>query len=352
MKERIHWIDVAKGLMIIGMVFNHIINYSTKMGVDISTFPWYHVGGAYGVFTMQSFFILSGYTTNFNQNFKHFMWKQIKGLLIPYVSFMLICSLVAYFVWGVPFVQEMYGEKYFFLIEGYWFLSALFVAKVLIYLINKISKSKKIELGGDFLLLVAGIAISEYYSEMPEPSHWHNWFHYRNGLCMAVFLPIGYYSKKYQVVEKYGLKIGLAYCVLYVATYLMTLLDINGYRYLAAPNYSHYLVPNLAEVNGFLLIPSYILYTVAGSVLVFWLSQKIEKSITLEFFGRTSLTIYCVHFTFIMLYAQFLSRLLPHESIIDAGGLFFAIAITTLASSALVAWLFEKKPFIYIIGKF
>ena len=95
MKERVHWIDVAKGLMMIGMVLNHIINYSAKMGVDISSFPWGEVGSVYGVFTMQSFFILSGYTTNFNHKFKTFMWKQVKGLLasvcVVYVNMLVDC---------------------------------------------------------------------------------------------------------------------------------------------------------------------------------------------------------------------------------------------------------------------
>ena len=81
MKERVHWIDVAKGLMMIGMVLNHIINYSAKVGVDISSVPWGEVGSVYGVFTMQSFFILSGDNTNLNNKFNNFMWKQVKGLI-------------------------------------------------------------------------------------------------------------------------------------------------------------------------------------------------------------------------------------------------------------------------------
>ncbi len=353
MKERIHWIDVAKGLMIIGMVINHIPNYCNRLDVDISSFPWFLTfGNAYGVFTMQSFFILSGYTTNFNQEFKTFFLKQVKGLLIPYLAFTLICSTIAYFTWGESLFVDCFGERWSFLVESYWFLTALFVAKVLMYFISRLSKKKIVELGGGILLLVLGIAVSEYYSEMPEPSHWHNWFHYRNGLCMAVFLPVGYYLNKYKVVERYGLWIGILYCVVYCITFLMTLLEIPNSSYLAAPSYTHYLVPNLAEVNGFLLIPSYLFYTIAGSVMVFWLSQKIVKNGTLEFFGKTSLTIYCVHFTFLMLFVMTLSPLIPHENFIGAGCLFFAIAITTLASSALVAWLFEKRPLKYMIGKF
>ena len=239
MKQRQSWIDIAKGLMIIGMVLNHITNYSHNMGVDITSFPYnFTVGHAYGVFTMQSFFILSGYTTNFDQDVWIFLKKQIKGLLLPYLSFMLIFQTIAYFIWGDSFVMDMYGEKYFFLVEGYWFLTALFVAKVAVFFMHKLTKNcNLLVLVGGILLLVAGIAISEYYSGKPEPSHWHNWFHYRNGLCMAVFLTIGYYLKKYHIVERYGLKIGVGYCILYCITYLMLLLRISGSQYLSAPNH-------------------------------------------------------------------------------------------------------------------
>ena len=196
------------------------------------------------------------------------------------------------------------------------------------------------------------MAISESYTNVPEPSHWHNWFHYRNGLCMAVFLPIGYYLQKYSVVEKYGLKIGIGYCVLYCATYLMVLLKIPYAEYISAPNYTHYLVPNLRDVNGFLLIPSYLFYTVTGSVLVFWLSQKMRENRYLEYYGKTSLTIYCVHFTFLVMYTKLFSVLIPHDGFVGAGLLFTAIGAATLLSSAIMSWVFDKKPMRYLIGKF
>ena len=354
MKQRQAWIDIAKGLMILGMVLNHITNYSLKMGIDISAFPWnFTVGHAYGVFTMQSFFILSGYTTNFEQGVGTFLKKQLKGLLLPYLSLMLVFQTISYLIWKEPFIMDMYGEKYFFLVEGYWFLTALFVAKVAVFFLHKLTKNNNLMvLGGGILLLIVGIAISEFYSGTPEPSHWHNWFHYRNGLCMAVFLTIGYYLKKYQIVERYGLKIGIGYCVLYCITYLLLLLGVLGSQYLVAPNYTHYLDPNLNNVNGFLLIPSYLFYCTAGSIMVFWIAQKIKSSKLFEYFGRTSLIIYCVHFTFLKLSIDILSDYMSVSGIFTSGVFWGIVAIVTLTASVLMAMLFERKPFTYLIGKF
>lgn len=169
---------------------------------------------------------------------------------------------------------------------------------------------------------------------------------------MAIFLPIGYYLKKYQVIEKYGFKIGIAYCVLYCITYMMVILEIPLSNYLAAPSYTHCLVPNLSEVNGFLLIPSYLFYTTTGSILVFWISRMVNISKVLEYFGRMSLTIYCIHFTFLTLFANIFSSYIHHESLFGAGALFLTVAVFTLMASAIVAWIFERKPFSYFIGKF
>ena len=127
MGKRVNWIDIAKGLMIIGMVLNHIPNYCNRLGVDISFFSgiWgLTFGHAYGVFTMQSFFILSGYTTNFDHGFLLFLKKQVKGLLIPYASVTLLFGLIGYLAWDEAFYIDVFGEKWNFLIESYWFLTA------------------------------------------------------------------------------------------------------------------------------------------------------------------------------------------------------------------------------------
>ena len=202
------------------------------------------------------------------------------------------------------------------------------------------------------MLLIIGIAISEFYQGAPEPTHWHNWFHYRNGLCMTVFLPIGYLLKEHKVVERYGLQIGVSYCILYCLTYLMLLLDIPSAQYFAAPGYTHFLTPNLNEVNGFILIPSYLLYTIAGSILVFWLSQKIGTCRVLEFFGKTSLLIYCLHIVVLRFFISICYRYFDTNSFIGAGSLFIVIAFLSLIICAVSAWLFDKRPLKYLAGKF
>lgn len=148
MKERVHWIDIAKGAMIIGMVLNHINLFCSRAGVDMSAFPWnFMIGHAYGVFTMQSFFILSGYTSNFNDEPAVFLKKQVKSLLVPWLAFSLLRA-VGNLAMGESLIVEQFGENYLCLAEGYWFLTALFMSKVMVYFFRRLSSNKVVELGG------------------------------------------------------------------------------------------------------------------------------------------------------------------------------------------------------------
>ena len=146
-KERLHWIDIAKGLMIIGMILNHIPNYTLKASLEFHL-PWWLIGNIFGVFTMQTFFLLSGYTSNFNIGFKPFFVKLCKGLLIPYFSFTILFKIIGILFLGEGIFEQIGDENIFFLIEGYWFLTALFVAKLILYGLVKISKDSLIAVMG------------------------------------------------------------------------------------------------------------------------------------------------------------------------------------------------------------
>lgn len=346
--ERIHWVDIAKGLMIIGMVLNHIPGVCSNYGIDISSFKFGPIGYVYGVFTMQTFFLLSGYTSNFDKGFGEFLKKQIKSLIIPYIFF-----LPLIFVIVKKMTMEVFGENYLLFVEGYWFLTALFLAKILAYALHRIN-NQILEWVGGILLLFIGVAINEWYSGAPEPSHYHNWFHYRNGLCMTIFITLGYYLRKSKIlsfINHYGIWIAIGYMVIYGATRLLYL-RYNFMVYFIAPSYTHYFVPNLNNVNGFLIIPSYLFYTITGSSIVIWFSMLINHCRWLEYLGRKTLIVYCVHFSLLCFYITFLSHYMVVDSLITAMLFFVIIAVVTMTSCAVIAKIFDYKPMMWLLGKF
>ena len=102
---------------------------------------------------MQTFFLLSGYTSNFNMGFKLFFIKLCKGLLIPYFSFTILFKFIGILFLGEGIFEQIGDENMFFLLEGFWFLSALFLAKLILYGLVKVSRDSLIAVMGGHLLL-------------------------------------------------------------------------------------------------------------------------------------------------------------------------------------------------------
>ena len=72
-----------------------------------------------------------------------------------------------------------------------WFLPALFLGKSLTWTFAKMNNNRSFVFVCLIIVLLLGFAITQTYIEMPDPAHYHNYFHYRNGLCMAIFIYIG-----------------------------------------------------------------------------------------------------------------------------------------------------------------
>ena len=120
--KRIEWVDTAKGIGIILVMFGH--NY-----LDWKFVFWFYA------FHMALFFFLSGYTFHFSEDFKSFVQKRVRGLLIPYVFFAVVISLYTWlsavthnntFSLGKAFVAYIIQTRYTHL----WFLPCLFLAEI------------------------------------------------------------------------------------------------------------------------------------------------------------------------------------------------------------------------------
>lgn len=82
-RPRIAYIDIAKGILIMCMLYGHIRVYGPMEGMnDPVMHIMSHTSGLYGAIFMQSFFIITGFCTSFTGGVKY-IWKNIKTLLIP-----------------------------------------------------------------------------------------------------------------------------------------------------------------------------------------------------------------------------------------------------------------------------
>ncbi len=95
MANRIHWIDLSKGILILIMVLGHVANFSKRAGVD-DTFLlfWWKIAWWYVPFYMQTFFVLSGFTSNFDKDGKPFFKSMCRSLAVPFFVFALIQQVI------------------------------------------------------------------------------------------------------------------------------------------------------------------------------------------------------------------------------------------------------------------
>lgn len=154
--NRITWVDIAKGLLILIVVWSHVpsIALSQRLGL-------HHEGlnimgklmFIFNCFFMHAFFVLSGYTTNFKKNFTEFFYSSFKSLIIPAFCFSIItCLLYSLLFQDLYFVHLVFSKEYWctgFLF--FWFLDALFLSRLFCYLLVKLVKNDII--GGVFCLL-------------------------------------------------------------------------------------------------------------------------------------------------------------------------------------------------------
>lgn len=162
--ERIQWIDIAKGIGISLVLIGHM-EIANPLLVFIESFH------------MALFFFLSGFTFNGSVDFKTFLGKKAKNLLLPYLSLGILYT---------PFVIATAGdsvnviettihwlkELLFFQQEGHiWFVGALFWANVLYYFLNKFLSNPYLKLAVSAVCFALGYAYTNFVGTLPWSIH-------------------------------------------------------------------------------------------------------------------------------------------------------------------------------------
>lgn len=184
-KRRIDWIDLVKGLCMIAIIQCHIYTNSFYSNL---LYVWELTG----------FFIVAGYTFKIDKSFKSFFKKKFCALVIPVFSFGIINLILASIFKHISIIKRLRGI--IFQIPGndddMWFVACLFVMELLYYFISKICAKEFIKSLFCFCFLICGLYIKEKYGR---PVPWH----LINAFLLILYIHIGFYLKKYRMVEKY-----------------------------------------------------------------------------------------------------------------------------------------------------
>lgn len=231
MAERITWIDFAKGFAIISVVLGHALDDDFSLCRLIY------------IFHMPFFFILAGYLLNLDKwggakNFKKFLTKLFKRLLVPYYLanilffpiWFVVCHELGYlnYFWEwctykpLNFFTEIFiGDGTNLVLGQLWFLPTLFLTQIiLIFLYNHLIKiGAKIFLFAVAIVSCAGFVIK-------------NFFLLPIGLdiafAMQIFLLAGILIRRHKVLDKMDFKLcGALILILLGVFYFNETIDIN-----------------------------------------------------------------------------------------------------------------------------
>lgn len=197
-KKRINYIDVAKGIGIICIVFGHVM----KSGFLRQVIFAFHV---------PFFFLLSGMTYQCKLNKKRFYLDKFTRLMIPYYSFSLISIAIYTLMIRIGVIEgdgrlvlNLLGMLYANSNNGYmewnkplWFLPCLFgvygIVDVFETTISKLEQKQRVLVRTEYVaaLWIAGIFVNTYYTGIWFP------FHLESAIYLAGFTELGCQIKEF-----------------------------------------------------------------------------------------------------------------------------------------------------------
>ncbi|MBQ2320887.1 MAG: acyltransferase family protein [Lachnospiraceae bacterium] len=295
MKQRIAYVDAAKGLSILMIAMGHITKISNPLDMWMSSFK------------VSIFYIISGYLMAYSgsitsRNFKEFIQKLLKSLVVPYVSFSIIGIIFktgCVFLKHKPaiqvhdtFMEYLYDSIFLKGINSMWFLPTIFLGEIIFFWIIRSPKVIKavyavlglfgITFGNKIFDLVGGIE-----SLQAHPDTADNILRLASavskGIMAAWFIGAGYliyfyYRKISDVYVKTG--IGVSFTVINII-----LSQINSSVDIILLDEGKY--PPLFYVCG--IVGS------VGAIALLDVISGFRELTFLDYWGKNSLIVMCTH---------------------------------------------------------
>lgn len=296
MKERIVYVDAAKGLSILMIALGHI----TKIGNPVDCWM--------SSFKVSIFYIISGFLMCYTgsirkRSFTEFSTKILKNLGIPYLAFSVIGIL---FKTLCAYLKDKPSKLVFETFQGYlydsiflkgvnsmWFIPTLFIGEIIFYWIKKSPKPVKLlyAVAGLFSIKLSDIINTALLQvgilQLKSGDLYDNIIRLTNAVCKgfsaAWFLGAGYiiylYYRKIKD-QRIKLVVGIVFSAInLVLSQLNTGVDFNQMKEGKYP-YMFYICGILGSVGAIMLldvISSYISLTF------------------LDYWGKNSLIMMCTH---------------------------------------------------------
>ena len=289
--KRIAWIDVAKGIGMLLVIFAHC--FSNVAGEVIPRAFLYS-------FHMPLFFILSGFTFKFSEDWKQFRkstYKSFKRLIIPAIICFIIFSIISVIrsslsgnhvelfeyvsdrilalLFSLPTELTVYGITMPD-IGMMWFFVALFFSLVIFNLIARLSATPRTNILLSLFVSLFGFLLAKYNIFLP--------FSIDLALSLQIFLLFGkFFLRK---IKLSSVLTAVIYFIIWIITFISYLFISRTYLEVA--------------VRRFPLFPVSIISALAGSCFIYCISYALSKigiiKKALSYIGRNSLYVLIAHY--------------------------------------------------------
>lgn len=269
---------------------------------------------------MPLFFFLSGLVFNYNNNLLNSLKTIFARLILPYIILVFINLLISLLIpqWRPQSIIITLFEVFYTNIPKslhcahLWFLICLADVQILFIIIRKLQLTKKMEyliiIISVMLSLSIGFVYSHYlyniflFSSYDRP---RLPFNVETALISLFFFYLGHELKERKIIEMFNntrVSIKLLVVIVSLSANIILGTILNGFVSLAHNNYQN---PAL-----------FLVAAVCGIAFIVGVSNIINRSFILEFYGKYSLPIFSFHGLFLVLFAFILSTFLGKEMIV------------------------------------
>lgn len=327
--NRLRNIDVAKGLLVIMVLFYHlpvILIESSRIDCDY----FRRIGEISRLFTpffMPAFFVITGYCSNFEKKVLPFLKSQITGLIIPMLTLNIFPCILCF---NIKAFSQFINVNFWLWGLSFWFLPCLLLSKLFFYLIYTISKANTIKLVCIvFLLMLLGVVCDQ--------KHWlQNYWYWRNALVFGGCILFGQVLRRQSQFNRI-LLVGTS---VYILTYLLlTSIKCN--------------IPSLGLNVDYSLsnICLFVPLCLGGSCCIFIMSKIFEFSLILSYIGKGSIIFYCLHWMIAQHIGIWTGKILETNNSINASVFFFIVLVITVIICIIFIYLFNLRYIRVFIGK-
>lgn len=257
-QNHLHWLDISKGIGIFLVIIDH------SLGPFNQQISYFH---------MPLFFMIAGITF-MKKGFVKFLIGKINRIMIPWIFWSIISAILSLIPhgYGGPFNGPL------------WFLQNIFVALIIVYLTTILDR-KYLKYAFICILLISFVTINT-----PELSYVLP-FGLPLALISAQFIIIGVILRQHYLFLSHSKIQTVSLLIVFFALFCIIC------YYLATQGVKGNYVSLALFRSDF--IGSYFA-SISGSLMVIFLSIIIKHNKILEWLGRQSLVIMCVHFPFCM----------------------------------------------------